>query len=76
MTWEFITKPVRSANAVSWEWVWRCAVEEGSKKSSSRSFSSFRDCVADARLNGFTGDPEPGESGTLFQRPECRFMWQ
>ena len=74
MTWEFITKPVRSANAVSWEWVWRC-VEEGSKKNSSRSFSSFRDCVADARLHGFTGDPEPGESGTLFQRPEYRFMW-
>ena len=25
MTWEFITKPVRSTNAVSWEWEWRCA---------------------------------------------------
>ena len=75
MTWEFITKPVRSANAVSWEWVWRCTAEDGSKKSSARTFASFRECVADARLQGFTGDPEPSESGTLFQRPECRFMW-
>jgi hypothetical protein len=75
MTWEFVTKPVRSANAVSWEWAWRCSAEDGSKKNSARTFASFRACVADARLHGFTGDPEPGEAGTLFQRPECRFMW-
>lgn len=75
MTWEFITKPVRSANAVSWEWEWRCAGEDGSKTSSARTFSSFRDCIADARLHGFTGDPDPGEAGTLFQRPEFRFNW-
>ena len=75
MTWEFITKPVRSTNAVSWEWEWRRTGEDGSKSASPRTFSSFRDCIADARLHGFTGDPDPGESGTLFQRPEARFNW-
>lgn len=75
MTWEFITKPVRSTNAVSWEWTWRCAGQDGSKTSSSRTFSSFRECIADARLHGFIGDADPGESGTLFQRPEARFNW-
>ena len=75
MAWEFITKPVRSTNAVSWEWEWRCRGDDGTKTASARTFSSFRDCIADARLHGFTGDPDPGESGTLFQRPEARFNW-
>jgi hypothetical protein len=75
MTWEFVTKAVRSTNAVSWQWAWRCSAEDGQKKNSARAFASFRECVADARLHGFTGDPEPGEAGTLFQRPECRFKW-
>ena len=75
MTWEFITKSVSSANAVSWEWEWRCTDQEGGTRSSSRTFASFRDCIADARTHGFTGDPDPGESGTLFQRPESRFRW-
>ena len=75
MTWEFITKPVRSANAVSWEWEWRCGAQDGSKRASARTFSSFKLCIADARLHGFIGDADPGESGTLFQRPEARFKW-
>jgi len=75
MNWEFITKPVRSTHAVSWEWEWRCSAEGGSKTASARTFPSFRDCIADARLHGFTGNPDPGESGTLFQRPEARFNW-
>lgn len=75
MTWEFITKAVRSANAVSWEWEWRNTAEDGSKKASARTFASFRECVADARTHGFTGEAEPGEAGTLFQRPESRFIW-
>ena len=75
MTWEFITKAVRSANAVSWEWEWRYTAADGSKQTSARTYASFRECVADARLNGFTGEAEPGEAGTLFQRPEARFDW-
>lgn len=75
MTWEFITRPVRSANAVSWEWEWRYTAEDASKKTSARTFSSFRECIADARLHGFTGDADPSESGTFFQRPEARFNW-
>ena len=75
MTWEFITRPIHSANAVSWEWEWRCTDNGNEKQTSTRTFSSFRDCVADARRHGFTGDPDPGESGTLFQRPEARFVW-
>jgi len=75
MTWEFITKPVRSSNAVSWEWEWRCSGDDGTRRSSTRTFSSFRECIVDARLHGFTGDPDPAESGTLFRRPEARFKW-
>ena len=74
MAWEFITKAVRSANAVAWEWEWRCT-RDGEKKTSPRTFASFRECVADARTHGFTGDAEPGETGTFFQRPEARFHW-
>ena len=75
MTWEFITKSVRRANAVSWEWEWRRADDDGSKKASERTFASFRECVADARAHGFVGDAEPGETGTLVHRPEARFNW-
>jgi hypothetical protein len=75
MRWEFITKAVRSANAVSWEWEWRCTAEDGAKKVAAHTFASFRECVADARVHGFTGEAEPGEAGTLFQRPESRFRW-
>lgn len=74
MTWEFITKAVRSANAVAWEWAWQCG-DDGTKRSSERTFASFRECVADARMHGFTGDAEPGEAGAFFQRPETRFIW-
>jgi hypothetical protein len=75
VTWEFITKPVRSTNAVSWEWQWQWRREDGTTESSACTFSSFRECIADARLHGFTGDANPGEAGTLFQRPEARFRW-
>ena len=75
MTWEFITKPVHGAHTVSWEWEWRCVGDDGSDQASARTFSSFRGCVADARLHGFTGDAEPSGSGTFFQRPEARFNW-
>ena len=75
MTWEFITKPVRSANAVSWEWEWRFTAENAARKASARTFSSFRECIADARAHGFSGDADPRESGTLFRRPESRFNW-
>jgi hypothetical protein len=75
MTWEFITKPVRTANVVAWEWEWRFVAEDGSEKSADRTFPSFRECIADARRHGFIGDPDPGEAGTLFQRPEARFVW-
>ena len=74
MTWEFITRPVLTAKSVSWEWEWRLT-DDGPKKISTRTFSSFRECVADARVHGFTGDADPGEAGTLFQRPEARFVW-
>jgi riboflavin synthase len=75
MTWEFITKAVRSANAVSWEWEWRHKGGDARTNASARTFSSFEECIADARLHGFTGDADPGEAGTVFQRPEARFNW-
>ena len=76
MNWEFVTRPTRGQGFVTWEWQWRCCAEDGSAKSSTRTFSSFRECVADARLNGFTGNPDPADFGnTLFDRPETRFNW-
>jgi hypothetical protein len=75
MTWEFITKPVQSANAVSWEWQWRSIDQHGATTTSERTFTSFKACVADARIHGFTGDPEPGDAGTVFQRRQFRFTW-
>jgi hypothetical protein len=75
MTWEFVTKPVRGVNAVSWLWEWRCVGEVGTRQVSGRTFPSFRECVSDAQVHGFTGDADPRESGTLFQRPESRFKW-
>ena len=75
MTWEFITKPVRGTHSVAWEWLWRRKDDDGSEKTSARTFASFRECIADARRHGFSGDPDPGESGTFFQRPEARFRW-
>lgn len=75
MTWEFITKPVHSANTVAWEWAWRFTGDDGTKRASTHTFASFRECVADARMHGFRGDPDPGEAGTLFQHPEARFIW-
>ena len=75
MTWEFITNPVQSANAVSWEWQWRSIDQHGATTTSERTFTSFKACVADARIHGFTGDPEPADAGTVFQRPQFRFTW-
>jgi hypothetical protein len=75
MSWEFITKPVRAPNSVSWEWEWRHKEDDGSQRASTRTFASFRECIADARRHGFTGDADAAESGTLFQRPEARFRW-
>ena len=75
MTWEFVTKPVRTTHSVAWEWAWRFRAEDGSTTTSERTFASFWECTADARLHGFTGEAEPGQSGTLFQRPEARFTW-
>ena len=75
MRWEFITKPVRGTNSVSWEWEWRCKAGDESEKASARTFSSFRECIGDACRHGFSGDADPGESGTHFQPPEARFKW-
>ena len=75
MTWEFITRAVRGVNAVSWEWEWRRMQEDGTKSASARTFSSFKECIADARRHGFTGDPDPVEAGTIFTRPQARFVW-
>ena len=76
MKWEFVTKPVRGQGYVVWEWEWRATGDDGSTKQATRTFSSFRECLADARIHGFTGNADPTESGTtLFQRPEARFNW-
>jgi hypothetical protein len=76
MTWEFVTKPVHGPGYVVWEWAWRFTAVDGSRKASTRSFSSFKECVADARVHGFTGKADPADSGTtLFLRPEARFKW-
>jgi hypothetical protein len=74
MTWEFITKPVHSTNAVSREWRWRHIDGRGEVRAAHRTFTSFKECVAE-RIHGFIGKAQPGDSGTLFQRPQFRFVW-
>jgi hypothetical protein len=75
MKWEFVTRPIRGVGYVAWRWEWRTTADEGTVKTSERTFSTFRECVADARMHGFTGDPEPGGFGPFFQRPQARFIW-
>jgi hypothetical protein len=75
MEWEFVTRPVRGVGYVIWNWQWRATDERGDRKSSTRTFSTFRECVADARMHGFTGNPDPAGLGDFFRRPEARFMW-
>ena len=75
MRWEFVTRPVQGS--------WLCSLEQGvarrdergTRRCSLRTFSTFRECVADARLDGFTGNPDPAGLSTFFRRPEARFRW-
>ena len=71
--WEFVTTRRSGPDFTAWEWEWRRISPDNTSVRSSRSFTSFTACVADARKNGFTGNAEP--SGTFFRKPERSFAW-
>jgi hypothetical protein len=75
MKWESVTRPVRGIGYVAWNWQWRAIDERGDAKVSTRTFATFRGCVADARIEGFTGNPDPAGLSPFFRRPEARFTW-
>jgi hypothetical protein len=55
MKWEFVTRPMRGISYVAWNWQWRAIDERGDTKVSTRTFATFRECVArcqDPRLHG------------------------
>jgi hypothetical protein len=75
MRWEFVTRPVRGAGYVAWSWEWRIVAADGSIRTAPQTFSTFRECVADARLHGFTGNADPAGFAPFFRTPQARFIW-
>jgi hypothetical protein len=75
MKWEFVTRPVRGAGYVAWNWEWRAVADDGSIRTAARTFATFRECVADARAHGFSGDPDPSGFAPFFRAPLARFTW-
>lgn len=75
MRWEFVTRPVRGAGYVAWNWAWRAIDDEGTVRVSDRSFTTFNACVADARLHGFTGDADPTGFAPNLRSPQAPFFW-
>jgi hypothetical protein len=75
LVWVFVTRPVRGVGYVAWNGEWRAIDEQAEKRSSTRTFSTFRECVADARLNSFAGNLDPAGFAPFSRRPEARFVW-
>jgi hypothetical protein len=75
MKWEFVTRPVRGAGYVAWNWEWRAIADDGSIQTAARTFATFRECVADARAHGFSGDPDPAGFTPFLRTPQARFVW-
>ena len=75
MRWEFVTRPVGGAGFVAWNWEWRVVRDDGSRTVSARTFVTLRDCIADARVQGFTGDAPRLAHGGRGSGPEAPFFW-
>ena len=73
MTWEFLTRPVHGAGYVAWSWEWRAVAHDGSVRIAARTFATFRECVADAHTNGFTGNPDPARFAPFFRQRQAGF---
>ena len=55
--WEFYRIPVSGAGSASFHWTWRCRQHDGSALTTADTFRFFRDCVAHARLHGYSNEP-------------------
>lgn len=54
-SWHFNTVRLVSGGSVTYEWIWRMVANEDQKRAE-RSFAVFRECMDDAKANGFGGD--------------------
>lgn len=70
--WEFVTVRTIGTGSVSWLWQWR-RVQESGETVSEKTFTTFPECVADARRHGFHGTIEPG--GGWFDRPQSKVLF-
>ena len=55
--WEFYRIPGSGADEEPFSWSWQCRRDNGTVFSASGSFRFFLDCVADARLHGYSNEP-------------------
>jgi hypothetical protein len=55
--WEFCRVAGSAVDDAPFLWSWRCRQEDGTVMTSSESFRFFLDCVAHARLHGYSNGP-------------------
>ena len=55
--WEFFRIPGAGPDAPPFLWAWQCRREDGTVYSTGETFRFLLDCIAHARLHGYTGGP-------------------
>ena len=55
--WEFFRIPGNGADDAPFLWCWKCRQEDGSVLNTPDTFRFFLDCVANARLHGYSNGP-------------------
>jgi hypothetical protein len=57
--WRFKTVAETTATSAAHYWHWQAVLEDKSVKECARVFGTLRECVENARQNGFSGSVEP-----------------
>jgi hypothetical protein len=55
--WEFYRIPGSGADDAPFHWAWQCRREDGSVVTTEDTFRFLLDCVAHARLHGYSNGP-------------------
>lgn len=55
--WEFYRIPGSGLDDAPYHWSWQCVLEDGSVLATSDTFRFLLDCVAHARLHGYSNGP-------------------
>ena len=55
--WEFYRIPVSGVDDAPFHWSWQCRQDDGNVLSTPESFRFFLDCVAHAKMHGYSGGP-------------------